>query len=100
MISYLILAPIFLLSIAIAGIVSDKHFVVVLLGVELVFIASLILLGYFFSSAAGPNPSGVALFISIWTVASAEVITLIAFYIYMKANGISFDISKLSKLKG
>ncbi len=99
MINYLLIAAISLIAVALAGLIYDRHFVVVLLAIELFFISSTILLAYFFTYAQNPDPSVVPMFIAIWTVAAVEVITLITFYVYMKARGFDFDITKLAKLK-
>jgi NADH:ubiquinone oxidoreductase subunit K len=99
MIGYLLVIAVALLGIALAGIISEKHFVAVMLAIELIFIASIIALVSFFSYATSPDPSAVMMLIGIWAVASVEIITLITFYVYMKAKGFDFDITKLSKLK-
>ena len=99
MISFVLIAAVALIGVALAGIITDRHFVVILLAVELMFIASSILLVYFFSYGASPDASAVPMIISIWSVAAVEVITLITFYVYMKARGFDFDVTKLSKLK-
>lgn len=70
-----------------------------MLGIELIFVASTIVLVSFFDYNALSSPSGIILLFSIWAVAAAEIITIIALYVYMKSRGLSFDISKLSKLK-
>ncbi len=99
MVSFLLLAAVSILGVAIAGIISERHFVVVMLAVELMFISSTIFLAYFFSYMRNPDPSAVPMFIAIWSVATVEVIALVTFYAYMKSKGFDFDISKLSKLK-
>lgn len=88
-----------ILSIGLAGIGSDRHLVIILLGVELVLIASTIALVSFFSYNASPNPEAVVMLFAIFAVAAAEVITVITFYIYMKSRGLDFDVSKLTRLK-
>ncbi len=87
------------IAIALAGISTERHFIVIMLAVELIFLASTILLVSFFSYSTDPNPIGVMALISVWSVAAAEVITMIAFYVYIKAKGYDFDVTKLSKMK-
>jgi NADH:ubiquinone oxidoreductase subunit K len=99
MLTYLLILAVTLLGIALAGIIAEKHFVTVMLAIELVFIASTIALVSFFAYAQDPDPSAVIMLIGIWSVASVEIITLITFYMYMKAKGFDFDITKLSKFK-
>lgn len=88
-----------MLGIAFAGIATDKHFIVIMLAIELILASSTILLVLFFSSNATPNPDALAMLVSIWAVAAVEIITLITFYVYMKYRDIGFDVTKLSKLK-
>lgn len=100
MISYILIGAVALLAVALAGIISDRHFVVIMLAVELMFVSSSILLVYFFSYSANPDSSAVPMLIAIWSVAAVEVITLITFYVYMKSRGFDFDVTRLSKLRG
>lgn len=99
MISFLLIAAVALLAVALAGIITDRHFVVIMLAVELMLVSSSIMLVYFFSYASGPNPSAVPMLVSIWSVAAVEVITLITFYVYMKSRGFDFDVTRLSRLR-
>jgi NADH:ubiquinone oxidoreductase subunit K len=99
MVSFLLIAAITLLGVALAGIISDRHFVVIMLAIELIFISSTIFLAYFFSYNQNPDPSAVPMFVAIWSVAAVEVIVLITFYVFMKSRGFDFDITKLSRLK-
>ena len=99
MLSYMLIIAVSLLAVALAGIISERHFVAILLAIELIFIASTIALVSFFAYAQNPDSSAVPLLIGIWAVASTEIIILITFYVYMKSKGFDFDVSKLSKLK-
>ncbi len=96
---YILASSIALTAVALAGIASDRHFIIVMLAVELMFVASTIALMAFFSYQQSPDPSAVPMLISIWTVAAVEIITVITFYVYMKSKNFDFDITKLSKLK-
>ncbi len=88
-----------LLSIGLAGVATDRHLIVIMLSIELIFVASIILLVGFFSSNAIVNPDAVIMLMSIFAVAAVEIITVITFYVYMKHRGAEFDVRKLSKLK-
>ena len=88
-----------LVGIAFAGIASDKHFVIILLGIELILVASTILLVTFFEYSSTPNPGALIMLVSIWAVAAVEIITLITFYLYMKERNVDFDVTKLSKMR-
>ncbi len=88
-----------LLSVGLAGIATDRHLIVIMLSIELIFVASLIALVGFFSSSPVPNPDAVIMLLSIFAVAAAEIITVVTFYVYMKHREADFDVRKLSKMK-
>jgi NADH:ubiquinone oxidoreductase subunit K len=88
-----------LLAIGLAGIALERHLIVILLAVEVIFIGSTVALVGFFSTSSAPSPDAVIMLFAIFSVAAAEVITLVTFYIYMKYKGIDFDVTKLSRLK-
>lgn len=96
---YFAVASVALVAIALAGIISDRHFVVIMLAIELMFIASATLLVSFFSFAGSPGTDAVAMLIGIWAVAAAEVIAMVTLYSFMKLRGFDFDITKLSRFK-
>ena len=99
MLPYLIALGIALFAIGLAGIASDRHLVVIMLAVELIFAASIISLVSFFSYSVKATPDAVMMLFAIFTVAAVEIITVITFYVYMKHSRIEFDVTKLSKLK-
>ncbi len=88
-----------LLAIGLAGIATDRHLIVIMLSIELIFVASIISLVGFFSYNNPVNPDVVIMLLAIFAVAAVEIISVITFYIYMKHRGIDFDVGKLSRLK-
>jgi len=99
LLTYLIGFSIVLFAIGLAGIAAERHLIVILLAIELIFVASTIALVSFFAYSASPDPDAVLMLFSIFTVAAVEVITVITFYVYMKKYGVEFDVTKLSKMK-
>src|SRR5271157_2408843 len=99
MLEYLVVASVALVAIALAGIIADRHFIVIMLAIELMFIASSILLVSFFSFASAPGPDAVVLLVGIWAVAAAEVIAMVTLYFYMKSRGFDLDMAGLSRLR-
>ncbi len=99
MIDYILFGIVALIAVALAGIIAERHFVSIVLAVELIFIASTILLVYFVTYGSGPGPSAVPMLIAIWAVATAEVMALVTLYVYMKAHGSQFDVGRLTRLK-
>jgi NADH:ubiquinone oxidoreductase subunit K len=97
--TYIVASAVLIMGIALAGLLSDRHFIAIMLGIELIFVADTILVIGGFSLYQSPNPAAVVMLVGIWAVAAVEIITLITFYVYMKANRIDFDVRKLSKLK-
>jgi NADH:ubiquinone oxidoreductase subunit K len=94
---YFIAVSIGLFSVGLAGVVASRHFIIMMLGVEVAFTAAVVLAGASFAYAAPGNIVG--LLFTIWAVASAEIMGMVAIYRYMSAHGISMDLRQLSKLK-
>ncbi len=88
-----------LFAIGLAGIASDRHLVVIMLAIELIFVASIISLVGFYYYNSPVNPDVFTMLFAIFAVAAVEIITVITFYVYMKQKGMDFDVSKLSKMK-
>ena len=89
-----------LLAIGLAGIVASRHFIITILSVEIIFAGSIVaLVGYFVGSAI-TNGTFFTILLSLWAVASTEIIGLVAFYVYMKGRVGDFDLKKLTNLKG
>lgn len=86
-----------LFALGIAGVAASRHFLIMMLSVEVAIIASTLLATAFFYYAAPGDI--IVLLLSIWTVASMEVLALVAFYRYLEVHDISLDVTKLSKLK-
>ncbi len=99
LLAYVFALSIALLAIGLAGIASDRHFIVIMLAVELIFVASTISLVAFFSYIPVVNPDAVLMLFSIFAVASVEIITVIALYVFMKQHGIGFDMAYLARMR-
>ena len=84
-------------AIGVAGVLSNKNFIIMMLSVEIALISSTLLaVSLFYYSSGG---SVVPFLIVVWSVASAEAMTMIVLYRYMARQQISLDVSKLAKLK-
>lgn len=94
---YFIALAIGLFAVGIVGVVASRHFIIMMLGVEVALSAAIILAA---ASFAYSSPGDiVGLLFTIWAVASAEIMGMVAVYRYMVAHGISMDVRLLSKLK-
>ncbi len=88
-----------LFSIGLGGVAISRHFILMIISVEMMLVAGTILAVSFFSYLL-PGSAIVVLLFAIWSVAAIEIISLIVFYRYMSKENLSLDVSKLSKLKG
>ncbi|MGC8567721.1 MAG: NADH-quinone oxidoreductase subunit NuoK [Candidatus Micrarchaeia archaeon] len=88
----------FMLSFGIAGVVSSKNMIMIIISAELILVAaSLAVVSFAFESLF---LSVMEFLLTIWSVMAMEIIALVAAYRYMHREEISFDIDKLSSLKG
>jgi NADH-quinone oxidoreductase subunit K len=96
--SYFIFLSFVVFAIGLAGILASRHFLIMMLSVEIAISASTILaVSLFYFAESGS--SILLLLLAIWSVASAEVMAIIVFYRYMARNEVSLDVTKLRKLK-
>jgi NADH-quinone oxidoreductase subunit K len=96
--SYFIFLSFAVFAVGLAGILASRHFLIMMLSVEIAISASTILaVSLFYFAESGS--SILLLLLAIWSVASAEVMAIIVFYRYMARNEVSLDVTKLRKLK-
>lgn len=87
-----------LFAIGIAGIISSRHLLVIMLGIELMLVAATVAAVSFFSFSH-INSGIMIVLLAIWSVAIADTIAFVTFYVYIKAHGMDLDISKMSRMK-
>ncbi len=99
------LTPIFFLglsfaifSLGIAGIMSSRHAVIMVLSSEIGLVAAMLLSVSTFYFGTSGNLLG--LLFTIWGIASAEAMALIVVYRYLGKAEMDLDVRKLSKLRG
>lgn len=94
---FVVLLGMLVFAIGAAGVVASRHFVMIILSMEVMLVAATILaVGFFYYYADG---SIVLLLFAIWAIAAVEVIALIAFYQYMLKEESSMDVTSLSRLR-
>jgi NADH:ubiquinone oxidoreductase subunit K len=81
----------------ICGMVASRHFLVMMLSSEAAIIASTLLSTMFFYFSTNGNI--IPLLLSLWSVASIEVMALVVVYRYLVKMEIGFDVTKMSNLK-
>lgn len=97
---YFAIVSAFFLSLGLAGIISSRHFIIVILSVELIFIASIVALVSYFTTSNIVDGSFFIILVSIWSVASIDIIGLVTFYVYMKRKVVDFNLKELTGLRG
>ncbi len=84
-------------AVGICGMVASRHFLVMMLSSEVAIIASTLLSTMFFYFSV--NGDIIPLLLSLWSVASIEVMALVVVYRYLVKMEIGFDVTKMSNLK-
>ncbi len=84
-------------SLGIAGLVSSRNIFIMLISAEVILIsATLVAVTFFYFNQ---NGSILPLLFSIWAIAAAEAIMIVAFYKYLVKSEMSLDVEKLTKLR-
>lgn len=94
---YFLMLSIVIFGVGVVGVAATRHFLIMMLSVEIVLAASVILSAAVFTYAAPGNIIG--FLFTIWGVASSEAIAMVAIYRYMSKNGIDMDVTKLRGLR-
>jgi NADH:ubiquinone oxidoreductase subunit K len=94
---YFIALSFMLFSIGLVGVAATRHFLLMLLSIEIIISAAILFSVASFSYVASGDI--IALLFSLWAVAASETIGMIAIYRYMYKNEISMDMGKLLKLR-
>ena len=93
---YFIALGFLIFSVGLVGVAASRHFIIMVLSVEMILSASILVSAAMFSYGSSGNILG--LLFSIWAVAASETMALVAIYRYMSKNRISMDVTKLSRL--
>lgn len=97
MFGFLLILSFALFSLGVAGIVSSKHFIIMVLSVEVILVAASLLAITLYSYLAGVEI--LSLLFIIWAIAAIDVIALVVFYRYLAKFKVSLDVSELSRLR-
>jgi NADH:ubiquinone oxidoreductase subunit K len=84
-------------AVGICGMVASRHFLIMMVASEVAIMAATLLSTMFFYFST--NGSILPLLLSLWSVASIEVIALVVVYRYLAKMEISLDVTKMSNLK-
>jgi NADH:ubiquinone oxidoreductase subunit K len=86
-----------LFAIGVAGIAASRHFVIMILAVEIILVASSLIAVSLYSFLSSGEI--LSLLFVIWSIAAIEVIALVVFYRYLAKLEVSLDVTKLIKYK-
>jgi NADH:ubiquinone oxidoreductase subunit K len=87
-----------LLAIGVVGVAASRHFIVMMLSIEIAMTAAIIVAAAsFVYSPAGGNV--LELLFTLWAIASAGIMAMVAVYKFLLAEGASMDVRELSKLR-
>ncbi len=95
MFNYLLLLCFALFSLGVAGIASSKHFVIMVLSIEVILVASSLAAISFYSYVV--SASILPVLFAIWAIAALDVIGLVVFYRHLARHKVSLDVTKLTK---
>lgn len=84
-------------AVGVAGIATTRHFLLMIIAVEVALVASALLATvFFYVSSVGDV---MLLLFTIWGIAASEAVALVSFYRYLSKYEASLDVAKLSKLR-
>ena len=97
MLQYLAIMSAAIFAIGVAGMVSSKHFLVMILSIELSLIAATTLVVSFYSN--GYSGFAIMFLFAVWAIAAVEAMALIVFYQELARRGKGMDITKMSQIR-
>ena len=85
-----------LFAVGVVGVAASRHFIIMMLAVEIALSAAIVVAaaGFVYGSAGGDI---LGLLFTLWAVASAEIMGMVAVYRYMISMGVSMDLRELVK---
>lgn len=86
-----------LFSLGLVGVAATRHFLLMILSIEIALVASTLLATVFFYFNTPGNL--LTLLFAIWGIAAVEAIALVSFYRYLSRYQMDMDVTKLSKLR-
>jgi NADH:ubiquinone oxidoreductase subunit K len=96
--AYFIALAFALLAIGVVGVAASRHFIVMMLSIEIALTAAIVVAAAsFVYSSAGGNVIG--LLFTLWAIASGEIMAMVAVYKFLIAEGATMDVRELSKLR-
>lgn len=97
MLEYILVLGFALFSIGVAGVVASKHFVIMVLSIEVMLVSSSMVAISVYSYLSGGEI--LPLLFVIWAIAALDVIALVVFYRYLAKMKVSLDVTRLNRLR-
>ncbi|MGC8651753.1 MAG: NADH-quinone oxidoreductase subunit K [Candidatus Micrarchaeia archaeon] len=97
MLAYVLMLSFAIISVGLAGVAATRHFIIMVVAVELMLLGSALLALSLFHYYAQGNI--LLLLLAIWSIAAIEVMAAVVLYRYMEREELSLDVRKLSKLR-
>lgn len=93
---YFVMLAIALFAVGMVGVGMTRHFLVMLIALEVSISAAALLAAAFYSYIGGDVM--LVLFMA-WTIAAVEAMALVSFYRYLARFEVSMDVTRLSRIK-
>ena len=94
---YFVALSLAMFAVGISGVAASRHFLIMMISIEVAIMASTLLAATFFYYSTSGNI--LVFLLTLWSVAAMEVIALVAVYRYLGKFEVNLDVTKLSKLK-
>jgi NADH:ubiquinone oxidoreductase subunit K len=94
---YILVLGFALFSIGVAGVVASRHFVIMVLSIEVILVSSSMIAISAYSYLSGGDI--LSLIFVIWAIAALDVIALVVFYRYLAKMKVSLDVTRLNRLR-
>jgi len=87
-----------LLAIGVVGVAASRHFIIMMLSIEVAMTAAIVVAAASFVYSAGGG-NVLELMFTLWAVASTGIMAMVAIYRFLVSEGANMDVRELSKLR-
>ena len=94
---YFLLLSIGVFSVGLSGMISSRHFLIIMISAELALLSSTLLAVSVFSLVASAEI--IPFLFAVWAIAVSEVIAIVAVYRMLVKSGAGMDILNIAKIK-
>jgi len=87
-----------LIGMGLAGVIASRNVILTVFSIEIIFLASIVLLAY--SIAYNQSAYGSEMILAIWAVAALDAMVLVVIYLILSHIGSKFNIKEFLEFKG